>query len=132
MYRGFVLAAADEGSTPSLGPFAVCHSPSLSPCFLSKSSAVPSIKPKGPKILKERNLYYCIVKLFSCHLSDFLLFFLIVLNPISPFHFKSLVTSRVDPLFVLSHFLMIKFVSWQKIKKEYSKNSFKECSFMHY
>ena len=35
MYRGFVLAAVDPGSTPGLGPFAACHSPSLSSCFLS-------------------------------------------------------------------------------------------------
>ena len=27
--------AADPGSTPGPGPFAACHSPSLSPCFLS-------------------------------------------------------------------------------------------------
>ena len=34
MYSGFVLAAADLGSTPGLGPFTACHSPSLSPCFM--------------------------------------------------------------------------------------------------
>ena len=36
-------------STPGLGPFAACHSPSLSSCLLSKFSAVLSIKPKDPK-----------------------------------------------------------------------------------
>ena len=44
MYTGFVLTAAVLGSTPSPGPFAVCHSPSS--CFLSESSAILSIKPK--------------------------------------------------------------------------------------
>ena len=46
MYTGFVLTAAVLGSTPSPGPFAVCHSPSPSSCFLSESSAILSIKPK--------------------------------------------------------------------------------------
>ena len=49
MNRGFVLAAADPGLTPGLGHFDACHSPSLSSCFLSKSSAVLSIKTKRPK-----------------------------------------------------------------------------------
>ena len=37
MCSGF---AADPGSTAGLGVFAACHSPSLSPCFLSPSSAL--------------------------------------------------------------------------------------------
>ena len=35
MYRGFVLAAAAQGTSPGLGPFVVCHSSSLSSRFLS-------------------------------------------------------------------------------------------------
>ena len=38
-------SAADPGSTPELGPFAACHSPSLS-LFPVISSAVLSIRPK--------------------------------------------------------------------------------------
>ena len=42
----------DKGSTPGLGPFAVCHSPSLSlPLFPVISPAVLSIKAK--KIFKK-------------------------------------------------------------------------------
>ena len=37
------------GLESGLGPFAVCQLPSLSSCFLSKSSPVLSIKPKGQK-----------------------------------------------------------------------------------
>ena len=46
MYRGFVLAAAPLGSSPSLGPFAACHSSSFSTCLLSCLQAVLSIRPK--------------------------------------------------------------------------------------
>ena len=52
MYRGFVLTAADPGSTPGLGRFAACHFPSLSSCFLSKFSAFLSMKAK--KLLKRK------------------------------------------------------------------------------
>ena len=45
MHRGFVLAAAGPGLSPGLGPFAVCHSPSLSvtsSVVLSKSQKAPN------------------------------------------------------------------------------------------
>lgn len=46
MYRSFVLGAADLGSSPGLGLFAACHSPSLN-LFPVISSTVLSIKAKA-------------------------------------------------------------------------------------
>ena len=59
-------------------PGSLCHSPSLSFCFLSKSSAVLSIKPKRPKkgttvtdviqcpvdLLSQRNISFCTMIVF--------------------------------------------------------------------
>ena len=50
-YRGFVLAAAAQGSSPGLGPFAACHYPLSQPLSCHVSSC--SINKKQPK-LKER------------------------------------------------------------------------------
>ena len=64
MYRGFVLAAADPGSTPGRDLLAACHSPSLSSCFLSKSSALLSIKILKKK--KKKKSKKCVFVFFSC------------------------------------------------------------------
>ena len=52
MYRGFVLAATDPGSTPGLGPFAACHSHALILFPVKEFSCPINKKPEGQKELK--------------------------------------------------------------------------------
>lgn len=59
IYRGFALAAAGLGSSPGLGPFAACMSPSLSPCFWHFfSCSTNTIHTKAKKIFKEKKKSY--------------------------------------------------------------------------
>ena len=61
MYRGFVLAAADLGLTPGLGPLTACPPPpNLLPVI---SSAVLSMKPKN--LLKRKTLAHAIASVSS-------------------------------------------------------------------
>ena len=56
-------SAADQGLTPGLGPLLLV-TPPLSPCFLSHSSAVLSIKPK--KYLKKKKKIDLVFNFFDC------------------------------------------------------------------
>lgn len=71
MYRGFVLASEDLGSTPGLGPFAVCHFPPSLILFPVTYSAIKGQKKYFKLSIRFRLI--CKIKLFFCQSTDHLL-----------------------------------------------------------
>ena len=119
MCRGFVLAAADPGLSPALGPFNVCHSPSLSSCFLSRLQLFYQMK-KSPTPTKTchallyflhiiNNVHEALIKGFRfglVHLTSFFPFFFFIINLIY-LPTLSILPSFPSICFMLSHFQSI-------------------------
>ena len=71
MYGGFVLAAEDLRSTPSLGPFAACHFPLSLILFPVISSAIKDQKKYFKWAIRFRLI--CKIKLYFCQSTEHLL-----------------------------------------------------------